>query len=121
MAGTRLPGFPDGAPYDDGLDRDDLDTPQTLSPNNDDSYLLGTTRDVPTNYLICDWSGVRVRVSEGLKRTWNNLRVREKDWDARHLQDFVRVRPEVEQRGSERPEQDDVFLATNEVDPTTFP
>lgn len=72
------------------------------------------TTDVPSNYLICDRSGFKVDVMTGLREEWNGLKVHPKFWEARHPQDFVRSKPE-ELNGSERPEQTDYFLSTNEV------
>ena len=91
--------------------------PQSLSdtvaaveaPTNADA-----TTDVPNNYLICDRTGFRVTVAEGLKEEWNGLMVWAESWEPRHPQDFVRSKGE-QITGSIRPEQDDNFLTTNEV------
>ncbi len=78
------------------------------APTNSDAT------EVPSNYLICDRSGFRVTVDEGLREEWNGLMVRKDLWEPRNAQDFVRGVSE-ELNGSPRPEQDDVFLTTNEV------
>ena len=71
------------------------------------------TTSVPNNYEICDRTGFRVLPGE-LVEEWNGLKVRRKSWNRRHPQDFVRGSSE-QLRGSERPEQTDRFLTTNEV------
>jgi len=68
----------------------------------------------PDNYLICDRTGFRVSVKEGLVEEWNGLRVRRQSYESRHAQDFVRGVDE-QLTESERPEQTDRFLETNEV------
>jgi len=73
------------------------------APTNTDAVEEGS------NYLICDRSGFRVRVSEGLVDTWDGLKVRRQDWEPRHPQDFVRSVPESSS-GSMRPEQTDRFI-----------
>ena len=75
------------------------------------------TADVPSNYLICQRSGMRVSVAEGLKREWTGLLVRKESYEARNSQDFVRSVAE-HQKGSPRPEQVDVFLTTNQIQPS---
>ena len=119
---TRIPGEPaEGTPYDSGFDRTTIQNPDTqlaagnwtedgFSANFPEGYDLGFT----DNYLICDYSGFRVTVDEGLVQNYYGWKTRQKDWEPRHPQDLVRTRTE-DLRGSERPEQDDVFLATNEV------
>lgn len=74
---------------------------------------LGYTNDraelpPPPNYLICDRTGFRVRVSEGLRQEWTGALVRAESWEPRHQQDFVRARAE-HSKGSPRPEQQDTF------------
>ena len=65
--------------------------------------------EVPSNYLICDRTGFRVTRDEGLREEWNGLKVRKDSWEPRNAQDFVRGRSDS-QEGSERPEQQDVFI-----------
>lgn len=60
------------------------------------------------NYLICDRTGFKIRVSDGLRKEWTGALVREESWEPRHQQDFVRAVPE-HQKGSPRPEQQDTF------------
>lgn len=79
------------------------------APTNSDA-----TTDVPSNYLICDRTGFRVSVAEGLVEEWTGARVRARSFESRHPQDFVRGSSE-QQKGSDRPEQTDRFLGTNEV------
>ena len=61
------------------------------------------------NYLICQRSGERVPVSEGLVKEWTGLWVRRKYRDPRHPQELVRIRPETV-RGSVSPPQEDSFI-----------
>ena len=117
MAGTTIPGEPSGSPYDPAIPTDSETpyVPQDL--NNFDSSTLETDQVIgfPDNYLICDRSGFKIPVSEGLRETWDGLKVRSESWEKRQPLDFVRGRPESNQKGSPRPEPDDVFLTTNEV------
>lgn len=64
--------------------------------------------------VICDRTGFKVKASDTLLE-WNGLRVRKADWEQRHPQDFVRGRADRQTVPDARPEQTDVFLATNEV------
>ena len=76
---------------------------------------------VVSNYLICDRTGYRVSIDEGLQDEWNGAKVRARSWEPRHPQDFVRGRSE-QIKGSERPEQGDRFIDDeypNEVNTTT--
>jgi len=67
----------------------------------------------PTNYEICQVSGIRVLPSEIMRR-WDGAWVREKSNDPRHPQEFLRSRSD-KLVGSVAPEQEDTFLADNEV------
>lgn len=62
------------------------------------------------NYLICDRTGFKVPVEEGLKKEWTGAMVRKESWEPRHPQDLVRAKIEKEQKGSPRPEQQDEFI-----------
>ena len=117
---TQIPGAPaEGTDFDTGLPSN----PQGADPftRADDDNFTATTLEAeqeigfPDNYLICDRSGFRISVSEGLKETWDKLKVRAQSWEKRQPLDFVRTKAESNQKGSARPEQDDVFLTTNEV------
>lgn len=81
------------------------------SPNITNS---DATTDVPSNYLICDRTGFKIPVSEGLVEEWNGRMVRKESWEARHPQDFVKGRGET-LNGSPRPEQEDTFVDVGEV------
>ena len=74
----------------------------------------------PDNLLICDRSGFKVRIAEGLKTEWTGLMVKARFWEPRHPQDFVRGVSE-HLRGSPRPEPDDVFLSQTEVQDSDLP
>ena len=117
---TQIPGAPaEGTPYDTGVP----DNPQGSAPytaSDDDNFTETTLQSgqevgFPDNYLICDRSGFRIAVREGLRETWDKLKVRKASWEKRQPLDFVRTKAESNQKGSSRPEQDDQFLSTNEV------
>ena len=86
----------------------------------DGSAAVGTTAaDRPTNTratagvsnsLICDRTGFKIRVSEGLRDEWDGLKVRDRSWEPRHPLDFLRSDTREEGRGSPRPEPADVFI-----------
>ncbi len=82
-----------------------------------DVFNVDATKDHADNYLICERTGFRVSVAEGLKREWNGLLVRKESYEPRNAQDFVRGLSE-QQKGSPRPEQADVFLTTNQIQPS---
>ena len=66
------------------------------------------------NYVICEVTGLKVRVSETCRR-WDNAIVIKSQCEPRHPQEFVRgVKERISARVS-RPEQADNFLGTNEV------
>ena len=69
--------------------------------------------------VICDRTGFKVKASR-TKKEWNNLRVLDREWEARHPQDFLRGFKDNQAVPDARSEAADVFLGTNEVDPTTF-
>ena len=78
----------------------------------DDAGITNTSAEAGvTNNLICDRTGFRVPVSEGLKREWNGRMVRKQSWEPRHPQDYIRARTTEESKGSPRPEQADVFIS----------
>lgn len=58
---------------------------------------------------ICDICGFRFKASQ-LKKNWKNEMVCEADFELRHPQDFIRVRPEKISVPWARPEGEDVFL-----------
>ena len=76
---------------------------------------VGST-DVPVNYIICDRSGFRVSVKEGLRTEWNNVQVREESFELRNAADFVRTIAES-QEGSVRPEPATDTFITTAIDP----
>lgn len=47
-----------------------------------------------SHWALCDQCGSQFRAKE-LKETWDHFWVCDEDWEARHEQDFLRVRPEV--------------------------
>ena len=73
-----------------------------------DTYIPGD------HNVICDWSGFKLKRSE-VKMTWDGLMVRDKDWEPRHPQDFVRGKRDKQRVPLARTEADDTFLSTNEV------
>lgn len=75
------------------------------------------TTDVPSNYLICDMTGFKIRVDEGLVEDWRGYKMRKESWSPRHPQDFVRSKAE-KLTGSPRPEQEDTFVDAGDVTPS---
>jgi len=69
------------------------------------------------NYLICDISGFKIRIDDGLRTEWTGAMVRDQDYSVHHPQLFVRARPE-HHKGSPRPEQPDVFITDSDVSPS---
>lgn len=59
---------------------------------------------------ICDICGFRFKASN-LKKNWKNEMVCEADFELRHPQEFVRVRPEKIAAPWVRPEGEDQFIA----------
>lgn len=118
--GTTVPGEPaDGTPFDPGLPEgpQGSDPYTTADDDNFDPTSLESTQEIGASeqLLICDWSGFKIEVCEGLRQTWDNFMVRQASWEPRQPLDFVRSKPEYAQKGSPRPEQDDIFLTTNQV------
>ena len=74
------------------------------------------TSDVPSNYVICDRSGFRVKPGELMKDGYGWM-VRSRSWEPKHPQDFVRARAE-KLEGSKRPEQTDRFIGVDEPEVT---
>lgn len=58
---------------------------------------------------ICDVCGFKKKSHE-LKLRWDGLRVCRKDWESRHPQDLVRVKPEDTTPPWVRPEAADTFV-----------
>jgi len=74
--------------------------PVGLTPDNEsDTTSANDQSQAPPkpNYLICDRTGFRVPVSEGLVEEWTGAMVRKSSWEPRHPQDFVRSRPNPEE------------------------
>jgi len=73
---------------------------------------MSKTRFIPGDYkAVCDVCGFVYMASE-LARRWDNLMVCQKDWEPRHPQDLLRVRPERSTPPWTRPEQPDRFIDT---------
>jgi hypothetical protein len=58
---------------------------------------------------ICDRCGFGFKSSE-LKRDWQGLIVCDKDYETRHPQDFIRIRPEKPAADWARPENTDLVV-----------
>ena len=67
-------------------------------------------------YLKCDYSGFKIRRSDA-RKTWDGHLVHKDFWESRQPQDFVRGRADKIAVDEPRPEGDDQFLSTNEVQP----
>lgn len=125
---TQIPGAPaEGTPYDPGVPATSEATgspPQAgydpAALNNFTSSTLESDQEIgfPDNCLICDRSGFKLPVSQGLVETWDGLKVRKASYEPRQPLDFIRTKSESDQAGSSRPEQEDIFLSTNEVSVT---
>ena len=73
----------------------------------------GASTDVPSNYEVDDRTGFRLEPHEVVV-DWYGQRTNKKSADSRHPQEMVRSRSD-KFPGSISPEQDDRFLADNEV------
>lgn len=105
---TQIPGEPASSPYSETLDFNDLDNSQTKT-NNFSEETLEENQVVgeEDHYLICDRTGFKIALAEGLRKEWNGRMVRKASWEARHPQDFLKPRAESERDGSPRPEPED--------------
>jgi hypothetical protein len=65
----------------------------------------------PTNNLICDRTGFKVSVSDGLKKEWTGRTVRASSYESRHPLDFMRPNTSEGQKGSEAPEGTDEYIS----------
>jgi hypothetical protein len=65
--------------------------------------------------VLCDRCGFKMYASQ-TRKTWDGLRVCEKDWEPRHPQDFVRGKVDKQAVTDPRPEPEDVFV-TGQVKP----
>jgi hypothetical protein len=113
---VRIPGEPaEGTPYDDGLDRSDLDTADSTEGDSNFTTAAFDSRTVvgwESNYTVCERSGFRLAEGEG-QQTWDGLLTRPYSYDHKHPAEFYRHYPPEEGRGSVNPEQrmiDAVFL-----------
>jgi hypothetical protein len=78
----------------------------------DASGLVNTNAEPPppTNYLVCERSGAKVPIKEGLVKEWTGLLVRRKSLDFRHPQELVRARRAEQGKGSPVAKKADVFV-----------
>jgi|ERR1051326_3102756 len=60
-------------------------------------------------YMICDRTGFATRSSR-VRKQWNNLQVREKSWEPRNAQDFVRGVADLQNVPVPRPRPVNQFL-----------
>jgi hypothetical protein len=65
--------------------------------------------------LLCDVCSKKIKASEARHR-WDGLIVCTEDYETRHAQDFVRVKPEKNTIPFSRPQQEDVFTDINWFD-----
>jgi len=73
------------------------------------------TTKVPTNYLICDRTGFKMKLKHGLREEWNGPMVRGDSWEPRNVQDFVKSKAES-LPGPLRPEGSNSFVGQSGVD-----
>jgi hypothetical protein len=93
-----------------GTDPPPVEPPDPEDPDADLIYNAEALPPPVPNYLICDVTGFKVPVSEGLKKEWDGTMVRSASYTPRHPLDFQRARAEATQTGSPRPEQDDIDI-----------
>jgi hypothetical protein len=65
-------------------------------------------------YMICDRTGFKVR-SNKMRQEWTGRMIRDKSWEARQPQDFVRGVPDPQAVPIPRPRQANVFLGPLET------
>lgn len=75
-----------------------------------DTYVLGD------NYVICDICGFQYRRSE-CRKNWKGQIVCSSDFEHRHPQELIKVRPEKNNVRDPRPVPEFHFVGTNEVKP----
>lgn len=68
---------------------------------------------------ICDVCGMKYKASE-LRRRWDGYMVCESDFEQRHPQDLIRLRPEKQATPWARPEPDDTYVTPAPVDPNSL-
>lgn len=80
----------------------------------------------PKDYLdlgnwnaICDVCGMKFKASE-LRRRWDGYMVCEDDYEQRHPQDLIRLRPEKQSAPWVRPVGTDQFVTVAPVDPNSL-
>jgi len=64
---------------------------------------------------ICDVCGVKFKNFE-LKKRWDGLIVCAKDYEQRHISDFFKLKPEVNNVRDPRPQAEDQFVDVTYVD-----
>jgi len=68
---------------------------------------------------ICDVCGFKFKGSE-LRRRWDGFMVCESDYEQRHPQDLIRLRPERMSTPFVRPPGTDQFVVVGPVDPNSL-
>ena len=94
--------------------------PATVVPEVDKGTAitnLTATTDAPTHVNVCDITGIRFFNDERMYKTWEGRIVKKHSFDEKHPQLTHLVKPTYEQRKYKRrnPEEEDIFLSTNEV------
>ena len=92
------------------LDQEFVDNGTRIA--NDDA-----STDEPTHVNMCEITGVRFYNDERMFKTWEGRIVKKHSFDEKHPQLDHVVKPTYEQRKYKRrnPEEEDIFLSTNEV------
>lgn len=75
-----------------------------------DTFVLGDY------YVVCDICGFQYRRSE-CKKNWKSQIVCPEDFEKRHPQDLIKIRPERNHVKDARPTPEYYFVGTNEVTP----
>jgi hypothetical protein len=68
---------------------------------------------------ICDVCGFKFKASE-LKRRWDGFMVCDKDFEQRHPQDLIRLKPDRQATPWARPVPEDQFVTVAPVDGSTL-
>ena len=75
--------------------------------------------DIGNYNAICDVCGFKYKADE-LRRRWDGLMVCSSDFEQRHPQDLIRLRPEKQGVPWARPPQEDKFVTVAPVDPNSL-
>ena len=69
--------------------------------------------------VICDVCGFKFKASQ-LRKRWDGYMVCDKDFEQRHPQDLIKIRPEKQTVPWARPQPTDTFITPAPVDGSTL-